>query len=85
LRNLIDCVSQLLAGEEITLTTTLEIARFSPEIQEEVFNEHLGDDSYSWKKLQARDFRRLIENAYRFEFLLYLYNFVFALTVKNCV
>jgi ParB family chromosome partitioning protein len=64
LRNLIDSISQLLAEEEITLATALEIARFSPEIQEEVFNEHLGDDSYSWKKLQARDFRRLMENAY---------------------
>ena len=64
LRSLIDKISELLAREEITLAVALEIARFCPEIQEEVYSDHLGDDSYSWKNVPAKDFRKLLENGY---------------------
>ena len=64
LRNLIEDISELLVREEITLAIALELSRFCPDIQKDVFREHLQDDSYSWKKLPAKDFRRLLENGY---------------------
>jgi ParB family chromosome partitioning protein len=64
LRNLIDEVAALLAGEEITLGVALELARFCPDIQKEVYHEHLGDDSYSWKRLQTGEFHRMLEKGY---------------------
>ena len=74
LRNLIDEISELVVGEEITLGVALELSRFCPDIQKNVYKEHLsGDDSYSWKRLQTKEFRRMIENGYstdlsRYEF-----------------
>jgi ParB family chromosome partitioning protein len=65
LRNLADEISELLAGEEITLAAALEIARFCPDIQRDVYENHLSaDDSYSWKRLTAKDFRRMLESKY---------------------
>jgi len=64
LRNLIDEISELLVKEEITLSNALELSRFCKEIQQEVYREHLQDDSYSWKKMPAKDFRKLLENGY---------------------
>ena len=64
LRNLLDEISELLVREEITLSIALELSRFCQEIQQEVYREHLQDDNYSWKKLPAKDFRRLLENGY---------------------
>ena len=65
LRNLTDEISELLAGEEITLAAALEIARFCPDIQRDVYENHLSaDDSYSWKRLPAKDFRRMLESKY---------------------
>ena len=73
LRNLIDSVQELLAREEITMANALELARFCPDIQEDVYREHLGDDNYSWKNVSSKDFRRLLYNEYstdlsRYEF-----------------
>ena len=73
LRNLIDSVQELLAKEEITMANALELARFCPDIQEDVYKEHLGDDSYLWKNVSSKDFRRLLDNEYssdlsRYEF-----------------
>jgi ParB family chromosome partitioning protein len=65
LRNLIDETSELLVKEEITLAAALEIARFCPDIQRDVYENHLSmDDNYSWKRLQAKDFRRMLESKY---------------------
>jgi ParB family chromosome partitioning protein len=65
LRNLTDQISELLAREEITLAIALEVARFCPDIQQDVYENHLSaDDSYSWKHLPAKDFRRVLENKY---------------------
>jgi ParB family chromosome partitioning protein len=74
LRNLVDEVSELLVREEITLAVALELARFCPDIQRDVYENHLSeDDNYSWKHLQTKDFRRMLENKYstdlsRYEF-----------------
>ena len=74
LRNLIDEISELVIREEISLGIALELSRFCPDIQKNVYREHLViDDSYSWKRLQTKDFRRMIENGYstdlsRYEF-----------------
>jgi ParB family chromosome partitioning protein len=65
LRNLVDEVAELLVREEITLGIALELARFCLDIQKEVYREHLrSDDSYSWKHLQTKDFRKLLEKGY---------------------
>ncbi|MDR1865545.1 MAG: ParB/RepB/Spo0J family partition protein [Bacteroidales bacterium] len=65
LRNLTDEISRLLVKEEITLSVALELARFCPDIQKDVYEKHLSaTDSYSWKHLQAKEFRRLLENGY---------------------
>ncbi|MDR0700240.1 MAG: ParB/RepB/Spo0J family partition protein [Tannerella sp.] len=65
LRNLVDEVAELLVEEEITLGIALELARFCPDIQKNVYREHLSaDDSYSWKRLQTKDFRKMIEKGY---------------------
>jgi ParB family chromosome partitioning protein len=64
LRNLIDPVSELLAKDEITLSVALELSRFCPDIQQEVYREHLTDDNYSWKNLPVKDFRRMLETGY---------------------
>jgi ParB family chromosome partitioning protein len=65
LRNLADEVAELLVKEEITLGIALELARFCPDIQKDVYREHLcADDSYSWKRLQTKDFRKMLEKGY---------------------
>jgi ParB family chromosome partitioning protein len=64
LRNLTDEIAELLTKEEITLSVALELARFCPDIQKNVYREHLTDDSYSWKHLQAKEFRRMLEKGY---------------------
>jgi ParB family chromosome partitioning protein len=65
LRNLVDEVAELLVKEEITLGIALELARFCSDIQKEVYREHLGaDDSYSWKRLQTKEFRIMLEKGY---------------------
>jgi ParB family chromosome partitioning protein len=65
LRNLVDEVAELLVKEEITLGIALELARFCPDIQKNVYREHLNaDDSYSWKHLQTKEFRKLLEKGY---------------------
>ena len=65
LRNLIDEVAELLIREEITLGIALELSRFCPDIQKNVYRERLSsDDSYSWKRLQTRELRKLLEKAY---------------------
>jgi ParB family chromosome partitioning protein len=65
LRNLVEDVAELLVREEITLGIALELARFCPDIQKEVYREHLSaGDSYSWKQLQTKDFRKMLENGY---------------------
>lgn len=65
LRNLTDETAGLLVREEITLAIALELARFCPDIQRDVYENHLSaDDNYSWKHLQAKDFRRMLENKY---------------------
>ena len=73
LRNLIGSSMDLLEREEITLSVALELARLCPEIQEDVYREHLGNDCYSWKEVSVKDFRRLLDNGYssdlsRYEF-----------------
>jgi len=74
LRNLIDEISELVIEDEITLGVALELSRFCPDIQKNVYLEHLAtDDSYSWKRLQTKDFRRMLEAGYstdlsRYEF-----------------
>jgi ParB family chromosome partitioning protein len=65
LRNLVDEVAELLVKEEITLGIALELARFCPDIQKDVYREHLNaDDSYSWRRLQTKEFRKLLEKGY---------------------
>jgi ParB family chromosome partitioning protein len=65
LRNLIDEVSELLVREEITLGVALELAKFCPDIQKDVYREHLsGENHYSWKNLQTKDFRKMLESKY---------------------
>jgi ParB family chromosome partitioning protein len=65
LRNLVDAVAELLVREEITLAAALEIARFCPDIQKDVYENHLSaDGNYSWKHLHAKDFHRMIESKY---------------------
>ncbi|GAB6010394.1 ParB/RepB/Spo0J family partition protein [Dysgonomonas reticulitermitis] len=74
LRNLADEIAGLLVREEITLAIALELARFCPDIQRDVYESHLSaDDNYSWKNLQAKDFRKMLEGMYstdlsRYEF-----------------
>ena len=74
LRNLTDEIAALLVREEITLSIALELSRFCQEIQQEVYREHLQDDSYSWRKLPAKDFRRLMENGYSMDLSNYEFN-----------
>jgi len=65
LRNLIDEIANLLVREEITLATALELARFCPEIQKHVYENHLSENSpYPWKNLSAKEFRKMLENGY---------------------
>ena len=65
LRNLTDEIANLLVKEEITLAAALELARFCPEIQRDVYENHLlQDNTYSWKHLQAKEFRKMLENGY---------------------
>lgn len=65
LRNLTDEISELLVREEITLAAALEISRFCPDIQKDVYENHLSaDDNYSWKRLQAKYFRKMLESKY---------------------
>jgi ParB family chromosome partitioning protein len=74
LRNLIEKNSELLVREEISLAIALELSRFCPDIQEEVHREHLQDDNFSWKKLSAKDFRRLLEQGYSMDLSNYEFN-----------
>lgn len=65
LRNLTDETAGLLVREEITLAVALELARFCPEIQKDVYENHLSEDNtYSWKNLQAKEFCKMLENGY---------------------
>ena len=65
LRNLTEEIADLLVGEELSLAVALELARFCPEIQRDVYEKHLSEDgSYSWKRLQAKEFRKMLENGY---------------------
>lgn len=65
LRNLTDETADLLVREEITLAAALELARFCPEIQKHVYQNHLSENSpYPWKNLQAKEVRKMLENGY---------------------
>jgi ParB family chromosome partitioning protein len=65
LRNLTDEISDLIIRDQITLGIGLELSRFCPEIQKDVYREHLSEDgNSSWKHLSAAEFHNRMESGY---------------------
>ncbi|MDR0832608.1 MAG: ParB/RepB/Spo0J family partition protein [Candidatus Symbiothrix sp.] len=65
LRNLTDEIADLILQDEITLAMALELARFCPEIQKDVYREHLSEENNSsWKHLSAGEFHSRMEAGY---------------------
>lgn len=62
---LIDEVAQLLNEASITISIAMIVASYSPEIQKEVYAEHLMINDYrSWKNLTASKFQEHITSTY---------------------
>lgn len=65
LLNLTEELSLMLRNEAITIGIALELAKYSHEIQQEVYTSHLVDEDYTcWKHLSTSDFKNRMERAY---------------------
>ena len=64
--NLIAEVADLLLNNEITITASLELSKLCPEIQTDIYNDHLieSDGYQCWRNLNINDFRSRIKNKY---------------------
>ena len=63
---LIPEIAELLETDEITISVAAEICRYGEDIQREVYEKHLQDESNynSWRGLKAADVAKRIENNY---------------------
>lgn len=75
LNNLIPEITDLLAQELISIGSAEEISKYGTDIQEEIFNQHLGDNFYnSWLYLPVKDLSSRIERNYSSQLTQYYFD-----------
>lgn len=69
---LIPEIAQLLEADAITMSVASEICRYGVDIQKEVYEKHLAENSYgNWRGLKASEVAELIENKFTTKLTLY--------------
>lgn len=73
---LIPEIAELLETDEITISVAAEICRYGKDIQREVYEKHLQDESNynSWRGLKAADVAKRIENNYTTDLRYYFFD-----------
>lgn len=76
LNNLVSEFTTLLENEIINLVTAVELSKFSPEVQVEIYGEHFenADDYNSWCKLKTKDILSCIERSYTTDLDRYMFD-----------
>ena len=69
---LIPEIAQLLEADAITISMASEICRYGADIQKEVYEKHLAENSYgNWRGLKASEVAELIESQFTTKLMLY--------------
>lgn len=74
LNNLIPEITDLLAQELISIGAAEEISKYGTDVQEEIFNQHLGDSYYSWLYLPVKELISRIENNFSTQLTQFLFD-----------
>ena len=74
LNNLIPEITDLLAQELISIGAAEEISKYGTDVQEEIFNQHLGDSYYSWLYLPIKELISRIENNFSTQLTQFLFD-----------
>lgn len=65
LNDLIEEMADLLDKEEINIGVAIEVAKYEPEVQREVYEMHFkDDDSYSWKNVRIKEIAKRLYDQY---------------------
>lgn len=65
LNKLIEPMADLLKNEEINIGVAIEVAKYEPEIQQEVYECHFkNDDSMSWRNVRIKDIAKRLYEKY---------------------
>lgn len=75
LLNLIPDFQKLVGDNQIIHSVALELTKYSPEIQQSIYEEHFRkDDATSWKDIGCRDFKARVERTYTTDLGLYAFD-----------